>query len=191
MKSKFQGLAIAGIGAALVVYLLIRLFSEPKGSAPVSAQSPGSASTRVASTEPVAPPPATIPQRSTPRAPVAADKPAEQKPAYARIRVKAGQPIPELFPHQAERDQLIALAITYDPHNIPAIAASLSHADAGVRETARQALVQIGDAAAIPYLKTAKETAKDPAETEVIQETIDFLSLPHVIDVLTLSANAK
>lgn len=82
------------------------------------------------------------------------------------------------------------LATTYDPANIPAIAKSLSHSDATVREAARQALIQIGDRSAIPHLKAAKTAARDPEEAESLRETIEFLELPHITDVLKLSAEA-
>jgi HEAT repeat protein len=107
-----------------------------------------------------------------------------------KLVIKAGQPIPELFPYQAERDELIRLASTYDPKNIATIAESLNHADATVREAARQALIQIGDPAAIPHLRAASKSARVPEEAQSIKEIIEFLSLPHISDILTLSANA-
>ncbi len=108
----------------------------------------------------------------------------------ARLIVKAGEPIPELFPHQAERDELVRLASTYDSKNIPLIAPSLKHPDSTVREAARQALAQMGDAAAVPYLREALKNTRDSEERELIQEIIEFLSLPRFMDAVASNADA-
>jgi hypothetical protein len=100
------------------------------------------------------------------------------KSRHARITIRAGEPIPELFPHQKERDQLYSLAATYDPKNIPAIAASLDHADADVRDSARLALIQLGSAAAAEPLRRAAARASDPKEAEALRESATFLELP-------------
>lgn len=191
MKPAHQRLAFATAGVALLAcLLLILLRPEKQEQAPAHPPKPSPPPpTSVAGTEPEPPPsaPAAKPAKSTP-------EPKEAAPAksrYTRLTIKAGQPIPELFPFQAERDRLTALGSTYDARNIPVIAPSLSHSEATVREAARQALVQIGDPSAVPYLKRAKDAARDPAEAETLQETIDFLSLPHVIDVLSMKPTAS
>lgn len=107
--------------------------------------------------------------------------------AQARITIKPGQPIPELFPYQAERDRLLNLAASQDARNIPVIASSLRHSDTTVREAARQALIQMGDPAAIPHLETAANATKEPTEAELLREAIEFLSLPKFMDVITSS----
>jgi hypothetical protein len=125
-----------------------------------------------------------------PEKPASASQTAEAPRRRTSVKIKAGQPIPELFPHQAERDRLLALASSYDAKNIPLIAPSLKHSDSTVREAARQALVQMADRAAIPFLEDAVRVTRDPAEAEALREIIEFLSLPNFMDVVTLGANA-
>ncbi len=95
-----------------------------------------------------------------------------------RLKVPKGQPIPEVFPHQAERQSIQQLADTYDVKNIPAIAVYLNHTDDTVRTAARMALVQIGDASAASYLESALQQNHGEEETEAIKEAISFLKLP-------------
>ena len=109
---------------------------------------------------------------------------AKPKSPYARIVIKQGQPIPELTPFQAERDQVMNLAASQDAKQIPSIAGYLEHSDATVREASRQALIQLGDASAVSYLKAAAESAKDPTEAELLREAAEFLGLPKLMDVL-------
>lgn len=190
MNTKLK-IAITGAsGAALLGLLWFQFSSEPKSSPSKAVLVP---STAPANASPDLAP--TILATSTPSAPrppesESVKQTAALKMVGGKLFIKAGEPIPELFPHQAERDELIRLASTYDTKNIPKIADSLSHADASVRDTARQALVQIGDGAAIPYLRAASKTAREPEEIESLNEAIQFLSLPHISEVLTLSANA-
>lgn len=108
-----------------------------------------------------------------------------------RLTIKPGEAIPELFPYQAERDRLVNLAASQDAGNIPVIANSLRHADAIVREAARQALIQMGNSAAIPHLQKAEAAAKDATEAELLREAIEFLSLPNFMDVITSSSGAS
>jgi len=89
----------------------------------------------------------------------------------------AGKPLPEIFPHQAQRDAIQTLASTYDPKVIPKIAAYLSDSDETVRAAAVNALIQIGSSEAIPYLKAAQSSAETD-EADRLRETIEFLSLP-------------
>lgn len=182
MKTFSLGLLAVVFAAALGVYLMARRPISP------------AAIPQTSSVEPAAPSPVvTVMPASTPPPQPAVTEPAasptvEPKPARrGRLAIKPGQPIPELFPHQAERDQLLNLAASQDPRNIPLIASSLRHADATVREAARQALVQMGDAAALPHLKAAEAASKDPAEAELLREAIEFLSLPKFMDVITSS----
>ena len=93
------------------------------------------------------------------------------------VQVRADQPIPEIFPHQAERDAVQALVTTYDAARIPEIARYLSHEDATVRDAARLGLVQLGHRDAIPFLKVALKRAT-VEESEQLRNDIDFLSLP-------------
>jgi hypothetical protein len=93
------------------------------------------------------------------------------------VRIRAGQAIPEIFPYQAERDDVQALVTTYDPSRIPEIARYLGHQDPTVREAARQGLLQLGHSDAIPYLKAALKHASSE-ESEKLRADIEFLSLP-------------
>lgn len=93
------------------------------------------------------------------------------------VRVRADQPLPEIFAHQAERDAIQALVTTYDAARIPEIARYLSHEDATVRDAARLGLVQLGHRDAIPFLQAALKRAT-PEESEKLRNDIEFLSLP-------------
>lgn len=192
MKPAAQRLLLATAGAAFIGLLLFRAFSgDPDADATPTRPAPAPAIAGTSDPTTAYAPPPSDPVAPEPQPAAPGNQEAQPKRSHARLTIKAGQPIPELFPFQAERDRLISLATSYDPQKIPEIAPWLAHTDASVRDAARQALVQIGHASAIPHLEKAKQAAQDPTEAEIIQETIDFLSLPHVIDVLSLSANAN
>lgn len=95
------------------------------------------------------------------------------------LRIPAGAPIPELFPNQELRDDIIRLASTYDVAQIPTIARYLQHKEETVRDTARIGLIQIGDAKAVPYLQTAALKARTPEEATALREAAEFLGLPN------------
>jgi hypothetical protein len=101
---------------------------------------------------------------------------------HAFPTIKKGQPIPELFPHQEEREVIHKLASSYNPQNIPAIAAYLLHTDETVRGSATNGLVQIGDAAAIPYLKNAERRSKNAIEMQFFRDSIRFLELTGAVN---------
>lgn len=103
---------------------------------------------------------------------------------YAKIVIPAGQPVPELFPYQSERDEISRLASTYDAKQIPAIAAYLGHKDATVRDAARLGLVQLGEEKAVPILKEAAKKAATPEEATLLNESAEFLALPSFVDVM-------
>lgn len=177
------------VGAAGVGILISARRSGPaRESALPTATATENAQTQARSTFPAAStaePPATVaqpPAASGPQASPSAQVATKKRP---RLTIKAGEPIPELFPHQAERTQLYALAATQDPNNIPTIASSLTHQDANVREAARQALIQMGNSAAIPHLQKALASNQEAAEKELLREAIEFLSLPNFMDVIT------
>lgn len=134
----------------------------------------------VSSTAPMASSPAANAAATPPAA--SATEPAPRLLKHGRLRILKGQPIPEVFPHQAERQAIQQLADTYDAKNIPAIAVYLSHADDTVRAAARSALIQLGDAAAIPYLETAAKQAASADEAEALREAVSFLKLPPLLD---------
>jgi hypothetical protein len=107
---------------------------------------------------------------------------------HARLTIKAGEPIPELFPFQAERERLYNLAASFDPANIPVIAEHLAHEDAGVREAARLSLIQTSDRRAVPYLQRAAAKTPDPVERQELVKAAEFLSLPQFIDLMIAHA---
>lgn len=129
-------------------------------------------------------------------APSKAPEPAETKlssdtgrPRHAKIVIKAGEPIPELFPFQAERERLYNLALGDDPARFAAIASHFNHSDARVREAARLALIQTGDRAAVPHLENAIKDAANPDEAKLLLEAVEFLSLPRFLDVIAAQAH--
>jgi HEAT repeat protein len=120
--------------------------------------------------------PAPLPEIVAPAAPLPGAAPASSE---VRPRVAIGQAIPELFPGQTERDALQALAARYDPKFIPQIAAYLRHSELMVRLAAVDALVQVGDAGAVPVLTAALAgLAPDSEEATHLQQAIEFLRLP-------------
>ncbi len=153
--------ALALLALVLILWWLLRPSASPE---PIP-------TTRALPAAPPAPSPGiTIPD--PPPATPAASAPADRIP----LRIRTGQAIPELFPHQAEREKIFALAATYDLSRIPEIAGYLSHADATVRDAARLALLQLGDAAAIPHLRNARADTSE--ERELLAEAIAFLEIP-------------
>ena len=133
-----------------------------------------------------------------PPPPAEANSPADAKPdesaesrRYARIVVKAGQPIPELFPFEAEREKLHNLAAGDDPARFDLIGRHLNHSDARVREAARLAFIQTGDRAAVPYLEKAAKESTIPEETQLLVEAVEFLSLPKFLDVIAAHARSS
>lgn len=110
----------------------------------------------------------------------------EKPRAHARIVIAAGDPVPEIFPGQAERDAVMALVTSAQPlgAKIAAIAPYLQHGDATVRDTALQGLIQIGDKEAVPVIEKAAETASDPQEKERLVEAAEFLKLPSFVDIV-------
>lgn len=126
------------------------------------------------------------PAEPSPAAPVAGEEPPKPAPVGSRgghkrqpgepLRIPAGQPIPEVFPYQKERDTIQSLASTYDARRIPEIAAFLDHADPLVREAALQGLLQLSSPEAAPVLRAAAAKAKNPEEATALREAADFLS---------------
>lgn len=118
----------------------------------------------------------------TATAPVATPSPVPPPPIGAerpsKVRLPASKPLPEIFPHQAEREAIQQLATTYDPKVLPQIAPYLTHADATVRFAAVNAMIQIGHADAIPLLKAALPKIASDEEAENIREAIEFLQIP-------------
>lgn len=183
MKHYLLGLAaLVAVVSAILFHASRRPAATPAAANDVTAHAPeAQASDPIKATE-VAP---ESPSDKAPESPSASPvRDSEPKPRYARLTIRPGEPIPELHPFQAERDHLLNLAATQDPRQVPAVAASLSHPDASVRETARQALLQLGDASAIPALKAAADKTKSSEEATLLAEAAEFLSLPDLMDVI-------
>ena len=100
------------------------------------------------------------------------------RPKSGPVRIRKGEPIPELFPHEKERDEIIRLS-TLPPESgvLSTVAAYLKHDDATVREEARTALLRLSSPLAIPYLKEAAGSAKSAEEAKDLREAAEFLAL--------------
>lgn len=69
-------------------------------------------------------------------------------------------------------------AITYSPAGVKAIRPFLQDPDPAIRRAARDGLVQLGEADAVPFLREAALQAGDPEEIASLREAADLLSLP-------------
>lgn len=114
--------------------------------------------------------------------PVAAESPEEPRlsPAAgksARVREEAG---PAMDPaRQAEAVARIQeAAVTYSPDGVAAIRPYLKDPDPAIRQAARDGLVQLGEADAVPILREAALRAQDPGEVASLREAADLLALP-------------
>lgn len=92
------------------------------------------------------------------------------------LRIRKGQPIPELFPYEKEREEISELATKSGEANLNAVAAYLSHSDASVREEARLALVRMSVPEAVPILRKAANSAPVAQEAKELRESADFLA---------------
>lgn len=79
------------------------------------------------------------------------------------------------------RDEVLqeiqSAVITYAPEGVKPIAAHLLDSDPEIRESARQGLVQLGEAGAIPLLREAARQL-DETEAKACLEAASFLELP-------------
>lgn len=173
-------LALIGVVGIGIFIAVSRPVPAPEAPSPAPHVVVASPSPPPAVTPSVEEAPVTVPPKP---APVNVAKAAEGS-RYARIVIKEGDPVPELFPHQAERETISQLATTYDPTQIPKIAAYLGHSDAMVREAARVGLIQLGDAAAAPVLTEAAKKAPTPEEAALLREAAEFLALPLFVDIV-------
>jgi hypothetical protein len=103
---------------------------------------------------------------------------AATRPKTGPVRIRKGEPIPQLFPYEAQRDEIIRLSTLAPESNVlSAIAAYLKHEDANVREEARTALLRLSSPLAVPYLKEAASSAKSTEEADNLREAAEFLTL--------------
>ncbi|MEN3943000.1 HEAT repeat domain-containing protein [Prosthecobacter sp. SYSU 5D2] len=81
-----------------------------------------------------------------------------------------------------EKEQILEAiedaTVTYDPQELPKIQPYLLHADPEVRQAALEGMVNMGDSAAAPLLRSAARLAVTPQETVALTEAADYLELP-------------
>lgn len=75
-------------------------------------------------------------------------------------------------------EKIQTAVITYAPEGVQPIAAHLLDSDPEIRESARQGLVQLGEADAIPLLRDAARRLTDGSESLACEEAAAFLELP-------------
>jgi HEAT repeats len=68
--------------------------------------------------------------------------------------------------------------LTYSPDGVKAIRPFLQDSDPAIRRAARDGLVQLGEADAVPYLREAALRVEDPEEIASLREAADLLALP-------------
>lgn len=68
--------------------------------------------------------------------------------------------------------------MTYEPAGVAVIRPFLLDPDPEIRRAARDGLVQLGEADAVPWLREAASKLEDPAEVAALREAADLLSLP-------------
>jgi hypothetical protein len=68
--------------------------------------------------------------------------------------------------------------VTYDPAGVGVIRPFLLDPDPAVRRAARDGMVQLGEADAVPWLRDAASKLADPAEITALREAADLLELP-------------
>jgi hypothetical protein len=75
-----------------------------------------------------------------------------------------------------------------DPEALPKALTRVTNAEPEVRKAAIEAVRHIGDRAAIPRLKEALEHAEEVEDKVAILETIKFLELPDLVEMLDTNA---
>lgn len=183
MRKHTKTLLVAGLALAALVAVFV-LKKEPQrppieagsGRAISSEPPPPDATTRSVSGNPSSAPadvtkaPDDTPAYQTPTA--------ATRPKTGPVRIRKGEPIPQLFPYEAQRDEIIRLStLTPESGVLSSIAAYLKHDDANVREEARTALLRLSSPLAVPYLKEAAASAKSTEEADNLREAAEFLTL--------------
>lgn len=80
-------------------------------------------------------------------------------------------PAPELA-------RIDTVVVTYAVESLPALAVYLTHADAEVRQAAREGFLQMGLTEGAAYLRAAADKIRDPREAVQLLDAADFLDLP-------------
>jgi hypothetical protein len=122
-----------------------------------------------------------IPRQEPAPEPTAAAAPArEERPARQRSDREVPPPRAAADPARAEQATAViheAMA-TYAASGVHSIRVYLLDPDPSVRQAARDGLVQLGEADAIPHLRAAAAKLEDPAEIASFHEAADLLALP-------------
>lgn len=82
--------------------------------------------------------------------------------------------------HARELERIEAAVVTYAVESLPALAVYLTHADAAVREAARDGFLQMGLTEGAAHLRAAADRVRDPREAVQLLDAADFLDLPTV-----------
>lgn len=123
--------------------------------------------------------PAKLNRDAPSRAAESREVPRPPSPPGKSLRVRA-EPRPVADPaRQAGAAAVIEeAAITYSPAGVKAILPYLQDPDPAIRRAARDGLVQLGEADAVPFLREAALQAEDPEEIASLREAADLLALP-------------
>ncbi len=92
---------------------------------------------------------------------------------------------------QARVDELYELAAEQTPQAMETVLSELTNRSAEIRQAARQATASFGSREAIPKLEAAIAQTDNPAEKAALKETIQFLMLPSLSDVMNMSGSAR
>ncbi len=76
------------------------------------------------------------------------------------------------------REEIEAAVITYSPGGVKAIRPWLLDADPEIRAAARDGMVLLGEADAVPLLRDAASKLEEPEEIAAFHEAADLLALP-------------
>ena len=74
--------------------------------------------------------------------------------------------------------EIEAASVTYDAAALPRIERFLLHSDPEVRQSARDGMIVLGDAAAGPLLRKASRHIADPLEAAALLKAADYVELP-------------
>lgn len=135
----------------------------------------------------VVPPPVSRPAPVEPSAmkPIVAPPPTVPKPAdepAPTADANTSELPPLIVDEEKAKERIQLLTATSDEAYVPELARYLGHASPAVRAAARNALLLIDDASAVPYLRAAAEEAEKLAETTaeaaLLRDAAEILTAP-------------
>ena len=112
--------------------------------------------------------------------PLADERPRSQTWPKDRVQTSGLEALPTDIETRVAK--LEALAWEHDAESLQQITAHLADPEPAIRQAALAATRAFGSQEAIPALKSAAARLSDPEELNAIQETIEYLALPTVID---------